>query len=379
MELILVAAAAFLVTTLAIPGTILLAKRFKLVDDPKLRPHPAHIQHRVVPRAGGLAIYFGILAAMLFFLPIEKQLLGIILGMTVLLLTGIIDDMTPSFNPYTRLALLFLAAGIAVGSGIGISFITNPLTVFQNMPLLLSDSVIHLDGIVIPFQFFGPHKLILLADLFALFWIVILTQVVNWSKGVDGQMPGITAVASLVLGFLSLKLFYQGDPNQLNIAKLAFITTGVSLAFLVFNWHPAKIFPGFSGSTILAFMLAVVSILSGAKIATALLVLAIPAADFVYTILRRVSKGKSPVWGDRGHLHHRLLDLGWSHQQISLFYILGSAMLGATALLANTEGKVLAVVLATVAFLGFVLWVSKASLRVNSSGGLSKQPGPGNG
>lgn len=365
-------AVAFLVTTLTTPGTILLAKRFKLVDDPKLRPHPAHIQHRVIPRAGGLAIYLGILATMFVFLPMEKHLLGIILGITILLVTGIIDDKVLNFNPYARLALLFLAAGIAVGSGIGISFITNPFAGFQNMPLLLSDSVVHLDGIIIPFQFFGPHKLILLADLFALFWIVILTQVINWSKGVDGQMPGITAVASLVLGFLSLKLFYQGDPNQLNIAKLAFITTGASLAFLIFNWHPAKIFPGFSGSTILAFMLAVISILSGAKIATALLVLAIPTADFVYTIIRRISKGQSPVLGDRGHLHHRLLNLGWSHQQISLFYILGSAMLGATALLASTEGKILAAALTAVAFLGFVLWL-------NSSGDLSKQPGPGNG
>lgn len=372
MELLIGAVIAFLVTTLAIPFTIALAKRFKLIDDPSFRPHPAHIQHRVVPRAGGLAIYLGIVTATLIFLPMEKHLLGIILGITILLVTGIIDDRFLNFNPYARLTLLFIAAGAAVGSGIGISFITNPFASLQTMPLWLNNSVIRLDGIVIPFGFFGLHKLILLADLFALFWIVILTQVINWSKGVDGQMPGITAVASLVLGFLSLKLFYQGDLNQLNIAKLAFITTGASLAFLVFNWHPAKIFPGFSGSTILAFMLAAVSILSGAKIATALLVLAIPAADFVYAIVRRVSKGQSPVWGDRGHLHHRLLNLGWSHQQISLFYILGSAMLGATALLASTEGKILAAVLSGAAFLGFVLWV-------NSSGGLSKQQGPGNG
>ena len=365
MELLISTVVAFLVTALALPFTIILAKRFGLIDDPKLRPHPAHTQHRVVPRAGGLAIYFGILTAALIFLPMEKHLLGIILGITILIITGIIDDKVLNFNPYARLALLFLAAGVAVGSGIGISFITNPLAGLQNLPLWLSDSVIRLDGIIIPFDFLGPHKLILLADLFALFWIVTLTEVINWSKGVDGQMPGITAVASIILGLLSIKLFYQGDPNQLNIARLAFITTGASLAFLVFNWHPAKIFPGFSGSTILAFMLAVVSILSGAKIATALLVLAIPAADFVYTFVRRISKGQSPVLGDRGHLHHRLLNLGWSHQQISLFYILGSAMLGATALLASTEVKILVAILAGAAFLGFILWVSKASLRAN--------------
>lgn len=372
MELLYSITTSFLVTVLAIPLTIALAKKFKLVDDPNLRPHPAHIHHRTVPRAGGLAIYFGIVAAILLFLPFEKHLAGIILGLTILLFTGLADDKALSFSPYTRLFLMFLAAGAAVGAGVGISFVTNPMAGLQNMPLWLSGPVIHLDGIVIPFEFLGPHKIILLADLFALFWIVILTQVINWSKGVDGQMPGITAVASLVLGLLSLKLFYQGDANQLNIAKLAFITTGASLAFLVFNWHPAKIFPGFSGSTILAFMLAVISILSGAKIATALLVLAIPAADFVYTLVRRVSKGKSPVLGDRGHLHHRLLSLGWSHQKISLFYILGSGMLGATALVAGTEGKILAAGAAATAFLGFVLWI-------HSSGGLSKRQDPANG
>lgn len=379
MDTLIPALFAFIATIFSIPLTIRLAKKYKLIDDPKLRPHPAHTQSRIVPRAGGLAIYIGIAAAVFIFLPIEKHILGIFLGLTILLITGLIDDKIPSFNPYKRLVLLFMAAGAAVGSGIGISFITNPFAGLENMPLWLSESVIYLDRIVIPFNLFGDHKIILIADLFALLWIATITQVINMSKGVDGQMPGITAVASAILGLLSLKLFFQGDPNQLNIAKLAFITTGASLAFLIFNWHPAKIFPGFSGSTILAFMLATISILSGAKIATALLVLAIPSADFVFSVCRRVLSGKSPVVGDRGHLHHRLLNLGWSHQKISLFYILGSVMLGAAALLASTEGKVLAVIFAAAAFLGFVIWVSKASLRVNSSGGLSKQPGPGNG
>ncbi|MDO8429509.1 MAG: MraY family glycosyltransferase, partial [Candidatus Daviesbacteria bacterium] len=305
---------AFLITIIAVPATIKLATKFGLVDDPKLRPHPAHVHKTIIPRAGGLPIYLGIILAAAIFLPIEKHLIGIFLGITILLSLGLADDKLTTFNPYLRLFLLFLAAFCAVGSGIGVAFITNPLSHF-NLPGLLSTNIIRLDQIIIPFNFLGDHSIVLIADIFAFFWIVTLTQVINWSKGVDGQMPGITLVAAITLGLFSLKLVSQGDSNQLGVATLSFITAGSALAFLIFNWYPAKILPGFSGSTILAFMLATLSILSGAKLATALLVLAIPSIDFIYTFLRRVLQGKSPVWGDRGHLHHKLLDLGWTPVQ----------------------------------------------------------------
>lgn len=372
MDIILISLTAFIFTFLATPLTIKLAKKYGLIDNPKLRPHPAHVQNRTIPRAGGLPIYFGIFLTALIFLPITKYLIGIFAGITVLLIMGLFDDKRAYFSPYIRLVLLFLAAALPVGAGVGISFVSNPLQGLPFLPAQFSGQIIHLDQIILPFEFYGPHKIILLADIFALFWIVALTQIVNWSKGVDGQMPGITAVAALTLGLLSLKLYFQGDPNQLNIAKLSFIVLGVSLAFLIFNWHPSKIIPGFSGSAILAFMLAVLSILSGAKVATALLVLAIPAVDFAYTFFRRIYQGKSPVWGDRGHLHHRLLDLGWSHQQISLFYILGSVILGSIALLTDTTNKFFALVTVAILFLGFILWV-------NSFGGLSKQQDPASG
>lgn len=370
IEAILALLTAFLITALAIPQTIKLASRFGLVDDPKTRPHPAHFHQTIIPRAGGLPIYLGIILASAIFLPIEKHLIGIFLGTTVLLSLGLADDRLTTFNPYLRLFLLFLAAFCTVGSGIGVTFITNPLFGF-NIPGL-ETNIIRLDQIVIPINFLGDHNILLIADIFAFLWIVTLTQVINWSKGVDGQMPGITLVAAITLGIFSLNLAQQGDPNQLNVAALSFITAGSALAFLIFNWYPAKILPGFSGSTILAFMLATLSILSGAKLATALLVLAIPTIDFIYTFFRRVFQGKSPVWGDRGHLHHKLLDIGWTPVQISLFYILGSAILGGVALLVDTGSKLFVILLLAVLFFGFILWL-------NSFGALSKQPDPGNG
>lgn len=358
MELVSIAIIAFLITLISIPFNIRLAKKFGLVDDPNNRPHPAHIHTKIIPRAGGLAIYLAIVLSSLLFLNIEKYLVGIFLGITVLLIIGLIDDRVKRFNPYLRLGLLILAASCAVLSGIGISFITNPLPHLPFLPQLFSGEIIKLDTVVIPFNFIGEHKLILIADLFALIWIMALTQIINWSKGVDGQMPGITAVASITIGVLSWQLYTQGDPNQLNLAKLALITVGTSIGFLIFNWHPAKIFPGFSGSTILAYILAVLSILSGAKVATALLVLAIPTADFIYTFFRRILKGKSPVWGDRGHLHHLLLDRGWSQRAISLFYITGSAILGLVSLLIQDESKSFVVAAAFALSFLFILWAN---------------------
>ncbi|MBI2011428.1 undecaprenyl/decaprenyl-phosphate alpha-N-acetylglucosaminyl 1-phosphate transferase [Candidatus Daviesbacteria bacterium] len=367
IQLLIPAFMAFMLTLLAIPITIKLAYKYKLVDDPNLRPHPAHLHKKIIPRAGGLPIFLAIFISSLLFLPLEKQLLGILLGASLLLVVGLVDDRILNFNPYLRLSLLFIAAFIAVSFGVGISFITNPFFNL-NIPFLpWKEAVIPFEQIKF-FDEIGFSS----AYIFAFLLIVSLTQVINFSKGVDGQMPGLTLVTSLTLGLLSLKLFFAGDPNQLNLAKLSFILAGGSLGFLIFNWHPAKILPGFSASTILAFMLANLAILSGAKVATTLLVLAIPAIDFSYTILRRILSGRSPVWGDRGHLHHKLLDMGWSHTQISLFYISVSAILGTVALFVDTQSKFFGGLVVMLIFVIFILWI-------NSFGGLSKRSDPDNG
>lgn len=336
-----------LITIASMPLTIIFAKKFKLLDNPKLRPHPAHTQMRTVPRAGGLACFIGIVFAIFISIPLEKQTLGILIGLLILLLVGLADDKSINFSPYLRLIAQFIAASAVVLSGVGINFITNPL-----------GGIIH----------FNPQ----LSAILALIWIVWVMNMLNWSKGVDGQMPGIATVAAFILGLLALKLNLSNDPAQMNLAKLSFITAGSSLGLLIFNWHPAKIFPGFSGSTILGFMIASLAILSGAKLATAGLVLLIPAADFAYTFLRRIIQGKSPVWGDRGHLHHKLLELGLSHQQIALFYILGSVILGASALSLSSSGKLFAAFLVGTIILGGILWL-------NFFGELSKRHAPDNG
>lgn len=334
------------VTTLTVPLTIKLAKKFDLMDNPKERPHPAHIQNRTVPRAGGLPIAAGLLIPTLLFLPQSKYILGIESGITLLLLVGLADDLKKNFSPYPRLVFQFLAATAVVASGIGISFVTNPL-----------GGILRLDQVVYPINFLGTHNIVVIADLFAIVWIVWMMNVVNWAKGVDGQMPGITAVAALTIGILSYNLFTKGDPSQLNIAILSFITAGAAAGFLAFNWFPSKIFPGFSGSTIMGFLLATLSILSGAKLATALLVMLIPSVDFFYTFFRRILEGRTPFRGDQKHLHHLLLKCGWNHWQISLFYITTCAILGLLAANLTSQGKLFTLTGLGIMFMGTILWL----------------------
>lgn len=337
---------ASLITIIAIFPTIKLAKKYGLVDDPNKRPHPAHIQMRIVPRAGGLPIFIGLLFSILFFIPLDKHIWGIIIGSLVLLIIGLIDDYKTNLSPFPRLGTQFFAAIIVVLSGVGISFVTNPL-----------GGTLPLDSIIYPINFLGNHSIVLFADIFALFWIVWMMNMVNWSEGVDGQLTGMTTIVGIIIGILSYKFFALGDVNQLSIAQLSFITAGVSFGFLIFNWHPAKIFASDSGANILGFMIAVLSILSGAKLATALIVLLLPATDFFYTFFRRILTGKSPFHGDKKHLHHLLLARGWSHQQISLFYILSCAILGAVASVLSSQGKLFVVIAAGVIILGTILWL----------------------
>jgi UDP-GlcNAc:undecaprenyl-phosphate GlcNAc-1-phosphate transferase len=184
-------------------------------------------------------------------------------------------------------------------------------------------------------------------------------NIVNWSKGVDGQMPGFVGIAALFIGFLSYR--FIDDPTQFNAANLSFIVSGAFLGYLFWNWYPQKSMPGYGGGSLAGYFLSVLAILSGAKVATTLMVLAIPTADAVFTIGRRLLAGKSPIWGDRGHLHHKLLDvLGWGRRRIALFYWLSSLLLGVLSLYLNSIGKLITMVITFGLVFGFLIWAKHA-------------------
>lgn len=336
---------AFFLSLVFTPITIILAKRYGLVDDPKKHIHPAIMHKKVIPRAGGLPVFLAILISGIFIFEPSKELLGIFLGGLVLVAVGLVDDRRDIKSGY-KLFWQLLAAVIVVGAGVGIAFITDP-----------TGGVIRLDAIRYSFQFLGNHSVLIVADLFALFWIVWVINMVNFSTGVDGQMPGIVFIALIVIFAASLR-FFPADQNQLVVSQLSLIGAGATLGFLVFNFYPAKIFPGDSGSYLLGFLVAVVAILSGAKVGTAILVMAVPLIDGVFTVIRRLAERKSPFLGDRKHLHHRLMELGWGQRRIALFYWLLCAILGAVALLLPSIQKVFAGVVVAVVILGGLLWLN---------------------
>lgn len=345
MNIIVPFVIAMLTTLVVTPFVIGLARKLNLVDNPKTRYHPAHTHTGIIPRAGGLAILIGLIVAAVLYIPMTKLYTGMLIAAILLVIVGLVDDYQ-DVNPYIRLATNAIAALIMVGAGAGIPYITNPLT----------GGIIHLDTFRITFSFFGTHSILVWADLLAFVWILWTMNIVGWSAGVDGQMPGFVAIAALTLGLLSLR-FTLKDPSQEAVTVLAFIVTGTFLGFLPWNFYPQKIMPGYGGKTLAGFLLALLGILSYGKLGTALLVLGVPTIDAVYTLLRRVGTKKSPVAADRGHLHHRLLNIGWGKRRIALFYWGVSAILGVIALTVTSQQKVFALLLLAAGIGAFLIWV----------------------
>ena len=310
---------------------IKLAWKFGIVDDPKKSKHPKIIHKYPIPRGGGLAIFIAVVTSSLIFLPLDKHLISILIGATIIILVGVYDDKY-NINPYFRLGAQFFAASIPIMAGIGISYTTNPFGGIINLSSIQS-------------------------NLFALFWIVALMNFLNMgAKGVDGQLTGVVVIASAVIAILSFK--FSADIAEWPVIILALITTGAFLGFLPWHIYPQKIMPSFSGSNLAGYLLGILSILTTTKVGTLALVLAIPLIDTSYTIIRRLLQGKSPVWGDRGHLHHRLLDHGWNKAQVAYFYWFITAIFGLIALSLNAQTKLYTMIGSIFLIGGLILWLT---------------------
>jgi len=329
--LILPGVLAGLLTYLTVPFAIKVAHKYDLIDDPARHIHPKVIHTYPIPRGGGLAIWIGLATTAAIFLPPDKHLWGILLGGTLLIIMGLLDDKY-DLNPYSRLIVQFLVASIPIFAGIGIAFLSNPF-----------GGTIDLSHPQFVFNLMGEHTVWILSDLFALFWIVTLMNFLNMgASGLDGQITGTAGIAALVIGLLSLRLV--GDSTQVPVVILAGATAGAFFGFLPWHIYPQKIMPSFGGATLAGFMLGILSILSTTKVGTLMVILAIPLIDTGYTIVRRIAAGKMPLWGDRGHLHHRLLDSGFSKKQVAFFYWGTTALLGILALNLNTPSKLYTII-----------------------------------
>lgn len=342
---------AFIIAALTAPVVIWLYQKMNWIDDPQVNTHAKVVHTIPVPRGGGLVIFVAVLLSSLLFLEIDRYLIAILIAAVILTLVGVFDDIF-DISPAFRLFIGFATALIVVGSGIGIPYISHP---FQ-------EGVIRLDQPQLQLNLFNQERNIwILADLFALFFIVWNMNIVNWSKGVDGQMPGFVSIALLIVGLLSTR--FLDDPTQFDTAHLCFIVAGAFTGLLLWNWYPQKMMPGYGAGSLAGFFLGVTAILSGAKVATTLMVLAIPTADAIFSFVRRVLAKKSPMKGDRGHLHHKLLDIyGWSKPQIAFFYWFTSLGLGLLSLILNTTGKVITLTIVTLFVFIFLIYTK---LKVN--------------
>jgi len=343
LQLLVVFLSSSFISLILTPLVIIFYTRKGWLDTPD-KKHKKNIHQYPVPRGGGIVIFFSVLFSCLLFLNLDKHLIGVLVGALIIFIMGFLDDIY-DINPYLRLGCGFLAATVVVGFGVGIPFITNPL-----------GGIIQLNQPQIAFKLFGRVRTIwVLADLFALFWIVWCMNFVNWSKGLDGQLPGIVVIAAFIIAVFSLR--FSNDSNQWPVILISLIVSGAYLGFLPWNFYPQKIMPGYGGGALAGYFLAVLTIFSNTKVGTGILVLAVPFLDALWAIFRRIRSGKSPVWGDSGHLHHRLIKAGWTKKKIAFFYWGLSGITGFLALILNSQAKLYTIVLLTFIFIGFILWL----------------------
>lgn len=283
----------------------------------------------IIPRGGGLSIFLGILVTSLVLIPFDRHLLGILLAATLTVIVGLIDDIK-DLSPYPRLLSNLITALIIVGAGIGINYISNPFGGIINLPPFLS-------------------------SLLVIFWIVWCINTVGFSGGVEGQLPGFVSIAAIFIGVLGLK--FSTDVTQWPVIILAGAVAGSYLGFLPFNFFPQSIMPGYSGKSLAGFFLSLLSLLSGAKLATLIFLLGVPMIDAVLVIIRRLRQQKSPFFSDDSHLHHQLLKLGWTRPQIAIFYWVVTFILGLISLTLNSQQKFYT-------FIGFGLILSGFIIKV---------------
>ncbi len=318
--------AAFFTVYFVLPYFIDYAHRKKLVTNPFVHSHPAMVLREPSARGGGFIYAIVFLFISILYVGFQKYFLGIYLSVFMLALLGLMDDFqnthpTSDFrlleNPLVRLILLVISVTPVVLSGIIFDFINNPL-----------GGLLFLKGFVFSF---GSYSVPVIAAVVTIIWIVWLMNVLSWSNGIDGQYGGIVGIASLFIVVLALR-FNPLELVQTQTAILAAISAGAAFGFTKYTWHPSKIMWGFGAMTA-GLILGVLSISVQAKIVVSILIILIPFMDAFVTVIRRIFQRKNPLVGDRGHLHHLLLDHGWSPKKIATFYWLTTVVFGMIGLL----------------------------------------------
>ena len=316
---------AFIVSFAFTFATTPLVRRFAFkigaIDIPK---DNRRMHKKPTPRIGGLAIIFGFTVATLCFAQPSRQLYGTLAGAAIIAVMGVIDD-CKNLPAKLKFVIQIIAALVVVFAGdIKIDVFTNPNFLSDNPYWVLPEW---------------------LSVTLTVIWIVFITNAVNFIDGLDGLAAGVSAIMSISLVFISIRV------GEYSIAIVGIALMGSCFGFLPFNFNPAKIFMGDTGSTFLGFMLATLSIQGVFKsyavisFAVPLLILGLPLFDALFAMIRRILRGQSPMTADRGHLHHRLVDMGFSQKQTVFILYAISGVLGITAVLLAESGVLRALLL----------------------------------
>lgn len=320
---------AFVVSFLMCPMVKSFAYKIGAIDVPK---DNRRMHKKPVPRLGGLAIFLGFIVSMLLFVKIDHQMQGILLGASIIVVLGVVDDMSP-LRAYFKFCVQIFAALVAVFHGVVIQTLSNP-NVFAESPYW------DLGWLAVPIT---------------VLWIVGITNAVNLIDGLDGLACGVSTISAISMLVIAL-LVSEGD-----VALVMASLVGACLGFLPFNKNPAKMFMGDTGSTFLGYILATISIQGLFKyyaivsFAVPFLILGLPMFDTLFAIIRRLAHGQNPMAPDRGHIHHRLIDMGLNQKQaVAALYVI-SSILGLSAVVLTSSGAIKAMLflmaLAVAAFL----------------------------
>ena len=304
-----------------------LAFRIGAVDAPNYRK----VHSRIMPRLGGLAIYLAFLIGLLILRPESQYTLAIILGATVIVITGVLDDMYEISAKAKMLGQLLAAIIIVFFGGIQIEFI--------NLPF--NDGQLDFGFLSIPFT---------------IVWIIGITNAVNLIDGLDGLAAGVSTIAFITLAGMAM---IMGNGFVIAIAAILACAT---IGFLFYNFHPAKIFMGDTGALFLGFMIAVLSLLGFKNITVVsfiipVIMLGVPISDTFFAIVRRYRNKQKWSDPDKSHLHHRLIDMGFSHRQTVLIIYGIAAMFGLAAVIFSMAKLWGAILLVTVILVAIELFV----------------------
>ena len=307
---------AAVISYLATPFVKRLAFVIGAVDVPK---DNRRMHKKPIPRLGGLAIVIAFLLCTFLFVPLDKQMQGILLGAIIILVVGVLDDCL-ALPALPKFFAQIMAGAIVVMHGCEIRYLTNP---FSAVPIDLG----------------------WLAGPVTVFWIVLMTNAVNFIDGLDGLAVGVSGISTATMLVIALLL------GEESMAVLLAALLGACLGFIPYNFNPAKIFMGDTGATFLGFILATLSIQGLFKLyavisfAVPFLILGVPFFDICFAVTRRLLRHQNPMTADRGHIHHRLIDMGFSQKQtVAITYTL-TGILGLAAVLLASSGEVKTLIL----------------------------------